>query len=441
MVRQAHHDTSHHDMMTTKTIHVPGSKSLTNRALLLAALAKGESVLDNVLDSDDTRVMMEALSNLGLVIEKQGNQVKIQGNPHWEKPKTPLYLSNAGTAVRFLTAILANQPFETTLDGDSRMRERPLHDLLAALRNLGTDIDCPTGCPPLVIHGKPLTQNKTHLSGTTSSQYVSALLMLAPLLPNGLTITIDGELTSKPYIDLTLDLMNTFCIQEIERDHYRKFHVPPQSYRPQNLTIEADASSATYFWGIAALTGQTITTPHLTRNSKQADIQILPFLEQMGCNISEDKNGIMVKGPLRLSLPTTDYGLRTFFINANAFPDGAMTLAILAAFAQGETVLTGLHTLKHKESDRLTALATELQKIGAHATATDDTLTIEGNPACPTGNPDSLHPVSIATYNDHRMAMSFGMAQCRLPEITIENPGCVAKTYPHFWEDLKKALA
>lgn len=423
--------------MTIKTIHVPGSKSLTNRALLLAALAKGETTLKNILRSDDTEVMIQALQNLGVTINedtKTSTTVHVGGNPIWEKPETPLYLGNAGTAVRFLTAILANQSFETTLDGDSRMRERPLHDLLTSLRSLGADIECPTNCPPLTIHGKPLTKSETRLSGTTSSQYVSALLMLAPLLQNGLTITIDGELTSKPYIDLTLDLMNTFCIQRIEREGYRKFHIPPQSYRPQNLIIEADASSATYFWGIAALTGQTITTPHLTRSSKQADIQILPFLEKMGCKVNENEQGITVKGPPLHSLKTKNYQLQTSPINANAFPDGAMTLAVLAAFAQGETVLTGLHTLKHKESDRLTALATELQKIGAEASATADTLTIRGNP-------DSLHPATIATYNDHRMAMCFGMAKSRIPGLIIENPGCVAKTYPHFWEDLAKALA
>ena len=193
------------------------------------------------------------------------------------------------------------------------------------------------------------------------------------------------------------------------------------------MAIEADASSATYFWGIAALTGQTITTPHLTRSSKQADVKILPLLEQMGCTVSEDENGITVKGPQTplLSIST---------INANAFPDGAMTLAVLAAFIKGETKLTGLHTLKHKESNRLTALATELQKIGAHAQATQDSLTIHGNP-------DSLHPANISTYNDHRMAMCFGMAKCRLPGLTIENPNCVSKTYPNFWDDLGKALA
>ncbi len=404
-------------MPRSKIITVPGSKSLTNRALLLAALAPGTSHLRNILRSDDTEVMIQALRALGVKITEDENDkttVRVHGNPVWKKPSKTLYLGNAGTAVRFLTAILANQPFESRIDGDTRMRERPLHDLLTALRALDADIDCPTGCPPLTIYGKPLTKNETHLKGNTSSQYFSALLMLKPLLPNGLTINIEEEITSKPYIDLTQNLINKFCIHE--------------KYHPCDLAIEADASSATYFWGIAALTGQTIVTPNLSRTSKQPDIQILPFLEQMGCTILEDANGITVTGP---AAQTSLAPLGT--VNANAFPDGAMTLAVLAAFAKGKTTFTGLHTLKHKESDRLTGLANELQKIGAQAETTKNSITIRGNS-------NSLHAAHIATYNDHRMAMSFGMAKARISNLTIENPGCVAKTYPHFWDDLKQAL-
>lgn len=415
---------------SVKIITIPGSKSLTNRALLLAALAPGESNLHNLLRSDDTEVMIQALKQLGVAITQDPHDkthLTIQGNLQWKKPSKTLYLGNAGTAVRFLTAILANQPFESILDGDQRMRERPLSDLLTALLNLGADINCPTGCPPLTIRGKPLSKNKTHLNGTTSSQYLSALLMLGPLLPDGLILNVDGKLTSASYIDLTLDLMNKFCDQKIITENHQKFTVSAQPYHPCDLTLEADASSATYFWGIAALTGQTILTPNLARTSKQADIQLLPLLEKMGCTIEENNDGITVTGP---SKPLTPLGT----LDANAFPDGAMTLAVLAAFAHGKTTLIGLHTLKHKESDRLTAMATELKKIGIHAETTEASITIHGNP-------DSLHPATIATYNDHRMAMSFGMAKCRLPDLIIENPNCADKTYPSFWDDLKKTLA
>jgi 3-phosphoshikimate 1-carboxyvinyltransferase len=405
----------------TSNITVPGSKSLTNRALLLASLAKGTSTLHNVLLSDDTNVMISALKQLGVNIQQENNTLTITSSGKFEKPDSPIYLGNAGTAVRFLTAMLSHQPFETTLEGDDRMQERPIKDLIDALSELGANIDSPTGCPPLTIHGTPLTGSETHISGHKSSQYISALLMLGPLLENGLTLTIDDEATSKSYIDITLDLMNTFCVQNIKNSAYKSFKIDHKDYCPQTLTIEADASSATYFFGLAAITGKAITIEHISTKTLQPDIKILKHLEQMGCEIIEDKNGITVTGPNQLKA----LGI----VDANDFPDGAMTLAVVAAFAHGKTTLTGLHNLKIKESDRLEALKTELTKMGADVTTTEDSITINGDPTI-------LHSATIGTYNDHRMAMCFGMAGRVVQDLEIENPGCVAKTYPHFWDDL-----
>ncbi|MBT5016788.1 3-phosphoshikimate 1-carboxyvinyltransferase [Candidatus Peregrinibacteria bacterium] len=407
----------------TPIITIPGSKSYTNRALLMAALAPGQSVLKGCLLSDDTKVMIEALETLGVKITTNETTLTIDAPKTLRGPLGPLHLGNAGTAVRFLTAILAHQPFLSVITGDPRMQERPIQDLIDALSELGANITGQNGCPPLTIHGSPLTRSETHITGKNSSQYISALMILAPLLPEGLTIHVEDEATSKPYLDMTLDLMNKFCIQDVEREQFSRFTIPSQKYQPTDLIIEADASSATYFFGLAAITEKTITVANLSRQTLQPDIQILDYLEQMGCQIHEDETGITVTGPEQLK-PLGQ-------INANSFPDGAMTLAVVSAFAPGKTTLTGLHNLRIKECDRLEALKTELNRIGITAETTDDSLTIHGNPT-------SMHGAPIKTYKDHRMAMCFGMAKTRIPDLEILDPDCVSKTYPNFWEDLKK---
>jgi 3-phosphoshikimate 1-carboxyvinyltransferase len=368
--------------------------------------------------------MEEALKALVVKIEKKANTWIVTRKGPFKAPKSALFLGNAGTAVRFLTAMLAHQPFPCTIDGDARMRERPLVDLIEGLQQLGAKIDCPTGCPPLTLLGGPLHGSRVKIHGNNSSQYVSALLMLAPLLPEGLTIEVEGALTSKPYIDMTLAIMNKFCIQKITREAYRWFKIPPQNYQPITHTIESDASSASYFFGLAAITGKTITVENLSRQTGQPDIRVLDALETMGCKVKETLLGIQITGPQKLK-PLGS-------LDANDFPDGAMTLAVVSAFAEGKTELTGLQNLRIKESDRLHALATELQKIGAHVVEKADGLEIHGEPS-------TLRGASIATYNDHRIAMCFGMAKAQLPNLQIENPKCVNKTYPQFWEDLKIA--
>lgn len=408
-----------------QTVNVPGSKSYTNRALLMAALAKSPSKLFGCLISDDTKVMIEALENLGVTIQINDTTVTITPPEEFRAPLGPIYLGNAGTAVRFLTAILAHQPFLSVITGDPRMQERPIQDLIDALIELGADIKSQNGYPPLTIHGTTLTRSETHIIGKNSSQYISALMILAPLLPEGLTIHVEDEITSKPYLDMTIELLNKFCIQNINRDQYSYFQIPPQNYQGVNLSIEADASSATYFFALAAITGRSLKVANLSLKTLQADIQILDYLEKMGCQIIEENNEILITGPQKLK-PIGK-------INANSFPDGAMTLAIVAAFATGETTICGLHNLRIKECDRLEALKEELTKIGARVQVFDDSITIYGDP-------DILHSAQIQTYQDHRIAMCFGITKARLPDIEILDKTCVNKTYPTFFEDLKKVL-
>jgi 3-phosphoshikimate 1-carboxyvinyltransferase len=402
-------------------ISIPGSKSYTNRALLLAALAQGESTLHNVLISDDTNVMITALRDLGVLIDINGTTAKIKSTGTFKKPLNPLYLGNAGTAVRFLTALLSHQSFDTKIVGTDRMHQRPILDLIKSLEQLGASIEHSNGCPPLTIHGKKITENQASIIGKNSSQYISALMMLAPLLENGLTIEVNGEITSKPYLDMTLDLMNKFIEQEAKREGYSKFVIPHQIHQAQTLDIESDASSASYFFGLAAITGKELTIDNITRKTLQPDIKLLNALEKMGCKIVEQNNRITITGPQELKALGT--------LNANDFPDAAMTLSVISAFAKGETTLTGLQNLRIKESDRLAALHKEMTKIGVSVKENEDGLTI-------IGNPNQLHGATIETYDDHRIAMCFGMAQVKITDIHILNPDCVNKTFPEFWETL-----
>lgn len=407
--------------MEAISLSVPGSKSITNRALLLAALAKGESHLKNILWSDDTEVMIEALRALGTEIQLQNKEALVKSTGEFAPPSHPLYLGNAGTAVRFLTAILSHCPFESEIKGDARMNQRPIQDLLTALESLGAKIKSNEGCPPLKIHGKALQGCHVEIQGKNSSQYVSALLMLAPLLSQGLTIQIKDHLTSRSYVDITLNLMNKFFIQNIEKTS-AAFKIPHQSYHPTQLTLEADASSASYFFGLAAITGSTLHIRQISRKSLQPDIQILSALEQMGCHVTEENQGITVVGPPKLKALGT--------VDANDFPDGAITLALVATQAHGKTQLTGLQNLRIKESDRLHAITTELKKMNVDIQELSDGWIIKGNP-------QKMKGATIDTYNDHRIAMAFGMLGCQIPGVTIENPDCVKKTYPGFWKDLK----
>lgn len=382
-------------------IEVPGSKSITNRAMILASLARGKSILKNYLESDDTLALLTALKKLGVKIIRRGAILQIAGG-NVKKIKSILYTGNSGTAMRFLAAVLAAQPFSSTLDGDKRMRKRPIGDLLQALKELGPRAKSKNGYPPVRVHG-PILGGKCAVNGNISSQFLSALLCAAPLAKNDVEIRVKGNLASKPYIDLTVDLLKKFGIK-VRRNGCKTFRIKAgQRFMPRKIAIEGDASSAGYFWGISALTGENFDVKNVPPNSLQPDIKFKNAIYKLAAGVKK--------------------------IDCNCFPDSAMTLAVLAAFYPRALELSGLSNLRVKESDRLHALAVNLNRIGAKAVETRDGLKIYGNP-------NGLKAAHIKTYSDHRIAMCFGMAGFAIPGMKIENPGCVSKTYPAFWRDI-----
>ncbi|MBU0667637.1 3-phosphoshikimate 1-carboxyvinyltransferase [Patescibacteria group bacterium] len=401
---------------------VPGSKSYTNRALLLASLAKGTSKLGGALESKDTQVMIRALRALGISINKTKTGLTVKGSAGtFKKPGKIINLENAGTAVRSLTAALATQSFNSKITGDKRMQTRPIQDLIDALIQLGASIQTNKGCPPVTIL-KPIKGGKTCVNGNISSQYLSALLMALPLTGKTSQIKVKGKLTSLPYVEMTLETMRRFGVH-VQNKNFREFIIKPQTYKAANYEVEGDASSATYPLALAALHSGKTTITNLPGESLQADLQFLHILQKMGCTISKSKTSVSVKGPKKLNPLGT--------IDLNRLPDATMTVTILCAFAKGTSKLTGLANLRIKECDRLRALATELKKIGATVQEGKTFLIIMGNPLL-------LHGTEIETYNDHRMAMCFAIAASKIGNIKIKNPSCTKKTYPDFWKDLKK---
>jgi 3-phosphoshikimate 1-carboxyvinyltransferase len=400
---------------------LPGSKSYTHRALMAAALAAGVSTLSNALRAEDTELTAQALAQLGAGIDWQGTRLKVTGrNGRWRPVPLPIYLGNSGTSMRFLTALVALGEGEYLLTGSERLCQRPLGELLTALQALGVKAvsEKGDGCPPVRVTGG-LIGGKASLSGAISSQYLSALLFIGPLAPAGLEIEVTGDLVSRPYVDLTLEVLSDFGIS-FYREGYRYFQLPGgQCYLPQDYQIEADASSASYFWAAAALTGGRVTITNLGLTSSQGDAAFPQVLERMGCAITSTAAGLTVQGgPLS--------GVE---VNMAAMPDLVPTLAVLAAFAQGETVITGVAHLRHKESDRLAAVVTELGKMGLEARETEEGLVIRG------GKPRGA---VINTYNDHRLAMSFAVAGLKVPGLSITDPDCVGKSFPEFWDYFKK---
>ncbi|MBM4285340.1 MAG: 3-phosphoshikimate 1-carboxyvinyltransferase [Deltaproteobacteria bacterium] len=402
---------------------LPGSKSFTHRALIAAALADGDSLLTHALRAEDTELTAQALMQLGAGLAWQDALVVVQGvRGRWRTPEEPIFLGNSGTSMRFLTAVAALADGPVTLTGAPRLCQRPMGELLAALRDLGARAESTShhDCPPVVVGGG-LRGGRTRLSGATSSQYLSALLLVGPLAPQGVAVEVTGELVSRPYVDITLEVMGSFGISHY-REGYRFFEVPGgQSYQAREYVIEADASSASYFWAAAALTGGRVTVANLTTESAQGDIDFLAVLARLGCQISSTDEGLTVMGgPLS--------GIEVDMAN---MPDMAPTLGVLAAFAQGETRITGVAHLKHKESDRLAAVARELGKMGIAAAETSDGLLIQG------GQPRGA---AIDTYQDHRIAMSFAVAGLKASGTVINDPECVAKSFPDFWEYFGRLL-
>ncbi|MDO9532377.1 MAG: 3-phosphoshikimate 1-carboxyvinyltransferase [Deltaproteobacteria bacterium] len=403
------------------TLTLPGSKSYTHRALMAAALAAGESILTNALAAEDTELTAAALAQLGAGIDWQGTTIRVTGRRgRWLPAPLPIYLGNSGTSMRFLTALAALGEGEYLLTGTERLCQRPLGELLEALGQAGVRAvsERGDGCPPVRVTGG-LTGGKAQLSGAISSQYLSALLFIGPLAPKGLEIEITGELVSRPYVDLTLEVLGDFGISYY-REGYRLFELPGgQCYLPQDYVIEADASSASYFWAAAALTGGRVTITNLSLESSQGDAAFPEVLGRMGCTIESTPSGLTVQGG----------PLQGVTVDMSTMPDLVPTLAVLAAFAAGDTVITGVAHLRHKESDRLHAVATELGKLGIEARETPDGLVIRG------GTPKGA---VIHTYSDHRIAMSFAVAGLKIPGVAIEDPECVAKSFPDFWQFFKQ---
>lgn len=408
-------------------IEIPGSKSYTNRAIIMASLANGTSTLRKASPSEDSEALLSCLRLLGISIVREQDRLCIEGRGGEFSPfKGSFNVGPAGTTIRFLTAVCAAaKGVEMALEGSERMHQRPIKDLVDALRSLGGDIEYlkSEGCPPLKIRGAVLSQGKVSMKGTTSSQYTTALLLIAPLLPQGLEISVVGDQISKSYIDMTLSSMKEFGV-EVENSDYRRYLVPSSShYVPSDYEVEGDGTGATYLWGAAALGGGTVRVYNTSFHSAQGDMTFPRLLERMGCTVRDGVDGqgrwIEVSGGETLSGIECDM---------EALPDAAQTLAVIAACAKGTTHITGLQSLKVKETDRLLALKTELGKCGIDSSITESTITVVG------GTP---RLAQIATYEDHRMGMSFALLGAREEGIIIEEPSVVGKSYPQFWDHLK----
>jgi 3-phosphoshikimate 1-carboxyvinyltransferase len=421
------------------TVRVPGSKSITNRALVLAALThygKGCS-LSGAVRCEDTEVMTASLRQLGFRVDADWDNERVlvaAPDPHehgldypFESESADLYVANSGTTMRFLTALVSLGKGRFRIDGTKRMKERPIEDLLAALRQLGVKAksESGNGCPPVIVESDGWwTAGPVKISADVSSQFLSALLLAAPrsLSFSGTTIVVNGPLVSEPYVTMTLEMMREFGF-DVEQRSAGEFWIPSRQGTIYDLTtfqVEPDASGASYFFGVPAITGGHVTVPGLSSRSLQGDIRFTDAMQMMGCRVE--------RGDAQTSV-TSNRRPTGIDIDMNAISDTVMTLAAVACFAEGPTTIRNVAHIRHKETDRLAALATELRRLGAEVDEFADGLTITPRP---------LHGAEIETYNDHRMAMSMALIGLKVPGVVIKNPGCVAKTYPGFWEDLEK---
>lgn len=405
------------------SIRPPGSKSITNRALVCAALADGRSTLSGVLESEDTLIMMQALRELGLAVEF--DDVHSVATVDGRAGKMPaanaqLQVGNSGTTVRFLAAMLAACEGRFHLDGSKRMRERPIEPLLASLRSLGCEAtsDLGTGCPPITIHSRGLAGGTTQVAGDVSSQFLSGLLLSAPYAKSPLTIEVPGDLVSVPYVEMTLAVMQSFGMDVKTLPNRKGFWVnAPRCYVPCNYAIEPDASAASYYFAAAAITGGTVTVEGLDQSSLQGDVRFCDALARMGCHVTYGAGSTSVRGG----------PLRGIDIDMNAISDTVQTLAAVALFAEGPTCIRGVAHIRHKESDRIGDLCRELRKLGAHVEEREDGMLI---------SPSVLISAEIETYQDHRMAMSLALVGLKQPGVVIRDPSCVSKTYPRYFEDM-----
>ncbi len=411
-------------------IRPPGSKSITNRAMVMAAIADGPLTMTGVLDSLDTRVMVESLRRLGFRVDQDlaACRCTVHGlGGHIPAKSADLWLENSGTSIRFLTGLCALGSGTYRLDGVERMRQRPIGDLVRALEPLGSTIqfELPeSDYPPIIVDGtnSRLQGGATSIQGGISSQFLSSLLMVAPACCKPVHITVDGDLVSKPYILMTLRMMQALGASVQYPEDLSSFAVEPQPYRAGTYDIEPDASAASYFFGAAAITGGSVTVTGLSGNALQGDVEFAAALGKMGCEVSWHDDRITVTGrPL--------HGIE---IDMNAISDTAQTLSAVAVFADSPTTIRNVGHMRHKETDRIAAVVTELRRTEIQAEELTDGLRIY---------PGTPQPAEIQTYDDHRMAMSFSLLGLQVPGIRILDPGCTAKTYPRYFEDLAALCA
>jgi len=407
-------------------INLPGSKSLSNRALLLAALAEGTTEIFNLLESDDTRHMLNALTQLGIeyTLSDDKTRCTIEGNagPISSEKIQELFLGNAGTAMRPLCAALCLGKGSYLLTGEPRMKERPIGHLVDALREAGATISYKEneGYPPVQIEANGLNGGEVKIEGAISSQFLTALLLAAPMAKEDMTITIIGELVSKPYIDITLHIMKAFGV-EVLNDNYETFRIKGgQTYKAvDSFMVEGDASSASYFLAAAAIKGGTVKVTGIGKNSIQGDVAFADVLEKMGAKVEWGEDFVSV----------TKAELNPIDMDFNHIPDAAMTIATTALFAKGTTTLRNIYNWRVKETDRLFAMATELRKVGAEVEEGEDCLKITP--------PKALKHAAIDTYDDHRMAMCFSLLALDRVSVTINEPECTAKTFPTYFNVLE----
>jgi 3-phosphoshikimate 1-carboxyvinyltransferase len=418
-------------------IELPGSKSITNRALVLAALSGTGCQIDGALRSEDTEVMIEALRALGFAVQAEWEAGAVRVQPRAGPDTIPargadLFVANSGTTMRFLTALVSLGRGTFRLDGTPRMRERPIEDLLASLRQAGVSArsEKGNGCPPVVVEADGLRGGTFDVKGNVSSQFLSGLLMAAPLAREYVTLHWHGPYVSVPYVLMTVEMMRQFGISASPTVR-RSFLVPaPQTFGRETYRVEPDASAASYFLAAAAITGGEVRLPAFGSRAwpgpppersdpLQGDERFVDLLEAMGCTVARGEDALILRGG----------PLRGIDVDMKDISDTVMTLAAVACFARGSTVIRNVGHIRHKETDRLAALATELRRVGAEVGEFPDGLTV---------TPQPLHGAVIETYNDHRMAMSMALLGLKVPGIVIRDPGCVAKTYPQFFHDLDR---
>ncbi len=400
---------------------VPGSKSITNRAFILAALAEGTTRLTGVLQSDDTRYMRQGLEAMGIRIDAGDtpDEVVIQGGrSRLVAPSAPIFVGNSGTTVRFLAAVAALVPGKTTLVGDEHMAKRPIADLVEGLRQLGVPVSCASGCPPLTVEGGRVTGDVVSMRGDKSSQYFTALLLMGGLIGKPLHVSVQGTLVSRPYVEMTIRMLRDFGARVDDEAGGFVVH-PVMAYSPTAYAIEPDASAASYPFALAAAGGHDITVQNLGPNSLQGDYTFVDVLETMGALVERSQTHTRVRG---------QGTLRAVDVDMHHISDTVMTLAAIAPVVSGVTTIRNVANIRIKETDRLLATAQELQRLGQRVQMGEDWLRIE---------PQPLTPAQIECYSDHRMAMSFAVLGALATGVRIGDPACVSKTYPQFWQHLQ----